>query len=74
MASVDPGGPGTLIRGDLVATRYGLLWVNRRLEGPDGSVVGYVGLELPNLMREINEVQFETNDVTCVYRPTWRRQ
>lgn len=74
MANVDPGGPGTLMHGDLVATRFGLLWVDRTLEAPDGQVVGYVGLELPGIVREIHEVQFETADVACLYRPTWRRQ
>lgn len=62
-----------LMRGDLVATRFGLLWVDRRLE-EDGRSVGYVGLTLLDSRTVPVEVQFESADVSCVYRPAWQRR
>jgi hypothetical protein len=74
MAEQDPGGPGTLVRGDLVATNQGLLWVTDRRETQEQGVV-YVGLTLPvRATEEGQEVEFQSADVMMLYRPTWRRR
>jgi hypothetical protein len=74
MAEEDPGGPGTLTRGDLVATTQGLLWVDER-RAEDGQPVVYVGLTLPSRAAgEGRAVEFQSADVMALYRPAWRRR
>ncbi len=77
-AANDPGGPGTLMRGDLVATRHGLLRVEREIRDasvPTGAVVGYQGTAVfVDVDGFAPLVEFLSADVTELYRPTWRRR